>query len=377
MGKQKVTCTVSTVQQVIETMAPARLSPHWDNPGLQVGDPHAPVRRILTCLELTRPVLAEAARRRVDLIVAHHPLIFKPLNRLDLSDPIGELVGGLATRGIALLAAHMNLDTAAWGTNTVLCEACGLEPAESIEPDLGEPQYKFVVFVPEGHENLMIEAIHNAGGGRIGAYDHCTFRTPGIGTFRPGEGAEPYLGETGRLEQAREVRLETIVTADRRGALVRAARKAHPYEEMAYDLYPIDSPPTGHGLGRMAYLDQPATAEELGQHLKQRLGLQVVRLAGPAGKRVRRVAVCSGGAGDMIRTVASSPAEAFITGELKHHQALEAHARGLPVIELGHYETEVLVAAPLAERLATTDALASAGVQVVHARRHLRPFRYL
>lgn len=374
--KQPPQCFVSDVVKAVEAIAPARLAENWDNVGLQVGSPAAPVRRVLTCLELTAATLEEAVAIKADAIVSHHPLIFHPLASLNLAQPTGELVGGLIRANIALVAAHTNLDFAAWGTNSVLAAACGLTPEGSIISREGEPEYQFVVFVPKGSESAIIDAIERGGGGRIGGYTHCTYRTTGTGTFVPGKGTNPTIGEQGKLEEVEEFRLEARVTESARQGVLREVLLAHPYEEPAVFYHPIREEGSKAGVGCLAWLEPPQSAEELATAIKERLGLKQVRLSGPPKKKVKRVALCSGSGGGFIGKVAGR-AEAYITGEINYHHAIEAHARGIAVIELGHFESEALVARPLAEKLADVKKFAEAGVEVVAAQRDLQPFRYL
>lgn len=368
-------CFVSDLLRAVEAIAPARLAESWDNVGLQIGHPSAPLRRVLTCLEVTPPVLDEAVERQANAIVAHHPLIFQPLTALNLAQPAGALVGRLVREGMALVVAHTNLDSAAWGTNSVLAEACGLTPEGALLPREEEPAGKLVLFVPRGHENAAIEAIARGGGGRIGAYTHCTFRTPGTGTFRGEPGTHPAIGEPERLEEVEEYRIEAIVPERARQSVLREVLAVHPYEEPAYDFYPLLPGRGGVGMGCLAPLDPPTAARDLALQIKERLNLASVRLSGPPAKKVRRVAICSGAGGSFVGKAAGR-ADAFITGEINYHHAVEAHARGLAVIELGHFNSEVLITAPLARRLAQAEKLAAAGVEVLAAQKDLQPFLY-
>ena len=352
MTKQPA-CVLADLLKALEAIAPARLAEDWDNPA----------------------TLAEAMHLKADAIVAHHPLIFKPLQSVHLAQPVAALAGGLLRAGIALVAAHTNLDAARWGTNQALAEACGLVPEAPLLPREDEPQFKLAVFVPSGHETAIIEAIARGGGGRIGAYTHCTFRTSGTGTFLGAEHTRPFIGEPGRLESADEYRIEAVVAESARAAVVRALKHAHPYEEVAYDLYPLSPIRREAGLGCLATLPEKTTAEDLARDLKERLGLACLRLSGPPCKKIRHVALCSGSGGSFIGKAATR-ADAFITGEINYHQAIEAHARGIAVLELGHFESEVLVARPLAEKLAQAEKLALAGVDVLSARCDRQPFRY-
>ncbi len=369
-------CFVSDLVRAVELFAPVRLAESWDNVGLIAGRPSSVVRRVMTCLEVTPPTLREAVEQKADAMIAHHPLIFKPLTSVNLDQPVGALLAELLQHKIALIAAHTNLDASGWGTNSVLAEACGYKSEAPLFTREAEPVFKFVVFVPQGHEQAVIEAIARGGGGRIGAYTHCSFRTAGIGTFMGEEGAHPFIGEAGRFEQSDEFRLESVVPENARAAVIREVLAVHPYEEVAFDFYALAPMKQCIGLGCLATLPSPTNAGQLAQELKDRLKLPQVRLSGSPEKKVKRVGFCSGSGGSYIGKAAMR-CDAFITGEINYHQAVEAHARGLAVIELGHFESEALVAAPLAERLAQNPKLSQAGVEVFSARQDLQPFKYL
>lgn len=369
--------TLGDVARLVAALAPPRLAEDWDNVGLQIGDAHAPVRRLMTCLEVTAPTLAEARRRRADAIVAHHPLIFRPMKSVLESRPAEKLVGELIRAGIGLVVAHTNLDSARWGTNEVLAERCGLTPTGPLFAAPPPETFKFTVFTPKGHESAIIEAIARGGGGVIGAYTHCTFRSPGTGTFRGGAGSDPFIGQAGRLEQAEELRIETLVPEERREAVLREVLKAHPYEEPAYEFYRLASPAGGEGIGCLARPEKPVTAAELAKSIKRKLGLPAVRLSGPAERVVRKIAVCTGSGGSFLSRIPGTGAQAYVTGEITYHHGVEAHQRGVAVIELGHFESERIVAGPLAERLAADAALAAAGVAVFAAESDLQPFMHL
>lgn len=375
--KPQAGVTLAELARRIAQWAPPRLAEDWDNVGLQVGDPDARVRRVMTCLEVTAPTVAEARRRRADAIVAHHPLIFRPMKSVLESRPAEKLLRELIKADLGLVVAHTNLDSARWGTNEVLAEACGLK---RLGPLFAAPEaeaFKLAVFAPQGHESAIIEAIARGGGGVIGAYTHCTFRAEGTGTFLGGEGAKPFIGRAGRLEEAKEFRIEAVVPADRRTAVLREVLKAHPYEEAAYEFYRLAAPEGPDGIGCLAALPEPMTAEALARALKKRLGLTCVRLSGPAKRLVRKAAICTGSGGSFLSRVGPTGAQAYITGEVTYHYGIEAHQRGLAVIELGHFESERLVAEPLAARLAAEADFAEAGVAVFAAQDDLQPFSYL
>jgi len=203
--------TVGTIAAYIEELAPLHWAESWDNVGLQVGDPAAAVQRVLVALELTDAVVEEAERLGCDLVVVHHPPLFRPLKALRFDSRPARRLLRLIRSGIALYAAHTNLDQAPGMTNDTLAAAAGLTECEVLKPTGEERYVKLVVFVPKGHEDAVRDALAGAGAGHIGNYSHCTFQVPGIGTFLPLEGTNPFIGQQGRLERVEELRLETIV----------------------------------------------------------------------------------------------------------------------------------------------------------------------
>lgn len=375
--------TLGALNGIVAEMFPPALAESWDNVGLQIGDPAAPARRAMTCLEVTAPTLAEARRAKADAIVAHHPLVFKPLRGVVESRPAERLVAETIRAGIGLVVAHTNMDCAPWGTNQALAEACGLRPVDFLEPRIlplegAEDCLKLAVFVPEGHERKIIDAIHRGGGGRIGLYTHCTFRSLGLGTFLGGEGSDPFLGKAGRFEQAREWRLEAVVPRAARESVLRELLAAHPYEEPAYDFYPLAGAEIRAGLGCVAEPRARMDLAGLIRGVKRGLGLKSVRLSGPHAARLRRsirkVAICSGSGGSLLARAAQAGADAFLTGEMNYHHGVEAAQRGLDVIEAGHFESERIVAAPLAERLAQAARGRGFRLDAFAARSDFQPF---
>lgn len=402
MAKRKSPLTLGELAGCVAAIAPERWAEEWDNVGLQVGDSAAPVARAMTCLEVTPPVIAEAKRRKVDALIAHHPLLFHPAKQILGSDPVGRLLTELVRAGIGLIVAHTNLDCATWGTNEVLAERCGLRPTGSF---IGRPEHeptkraplKLVVFVPEGHEHAIIDAIAAAGGGQIGAYTHCTFRTPGTGTFLGAEGSKPFIGQAGRLEEARELRVEALVPRERRARVLESVLKSHPYEEPAYEFYVLDSTTESSGvslgpssigspgesgqnsagLGCMARAQPTVSFRSFLARVKKGLGLTRLRVSGPTPRRVRNVAVCTGSGGSFLAKAAATPGvDVYLTGEANYHQGVEAHLRTMAMVEVGHFESEVIVAEPLAERLASDERIRGSSTRIFPARKDLQPFRY-
>jgi dinuclear metal center YbgI/SA1388 family protein len=346
-----LTYTCREVIEAIEAVAPPYLAEENDRIGLQIGRPDQEVSRVLVSLEVTREVLEEAQVRGAQLIVSHHPLIWQPLARIREDDPAGALVAELLRRRISVYVAHTNWDRCAEGVSACLARALGLERTEVLEEAEGSFSYKLVTFVPEGYEAPVIEALAQAGAGRIGAYRHCSFRSLGIGTFRPLEGASPFLGKVGQKEEVREYRLEMVVPRPALAAALSALRRAHPYEEPAYDVYPLAAGSTGAGLGVVGELAAAVPLEELAERLKRLLGTERVRVAGPVFRQVRRLAVIGGSGGGLVAKAVQRGAEALVTGDVKHHEVLNALAWGLAVIDAGHGATERVSLPQLAEWL--------------------------
>jgi dinuclear metal center YbgI/SA1388 family protein len=342
---------VTDVVQAVETIAPPALAEEWDNCGLQVGNPEAGAKRILVALTPVPEIFDEADGVGANFLLLHHPLIFGGMDRVDLSTYPGDLIGRAIREGITIYAAHTSYDAAPNGVSVALAEALGLRDASSILVPKGGMR-KLVVFVPEEDVDAVAESLDAAGAGRIGDYTRCTFRTKGAGTFLGGEGADPYLGQKGRLEQVPEVRLETVVPAHLAERATEAVRDAHPYEEPAIDLYPVEGHPEGCGYGRAGHLPAPLTTEELREHVSETLGFPARLVADPEpGRRIESVAVMGGSGGSFIRQAAASGADAYVTGDLDYHDALLAGSLGLTAVDAGHAATELPSLKPLAEQL--------------------------
>lgn len=347
--------TISDFCSAMETIAPIALAQSWDNVGLLAGDATAPLRRVLLAIDLTRAVLEEAVRFRADLLLAYHPPIFKPISSLRTpGDGMDALVFDCIRNGIAIYSTHTALDAADGGTNDVLASLCGAaktEPLEYVDKP-GASECKLVVFVPNDHVERMAGAMFAAGAGGIGDYACCSFRAHGMGTFFGRESTNPAVGKKGRLESVPEIRLETIVPAKRLPDVVAALRATHPYEEPAFDIYPLQPPPV-RGIGRTGTLDRPTTLAALARKLRTATSAANVQLVGESRRRVERVIVVAGAAGSLPFRIPLSPSDAIITGEIRHHDALAIRRIGCSAVALGHWASERPVLTPLAERLST------------------------
>lgn len=328
-----------TIIDAMEKLAPRYLAESWDNVGLLVGSPGQEITKLLIALDVTPELAARAGREGVDMIVAHHPLIFQPLKSIRIDQPLGAVLAGLLKHDIAVLAAHTNLDSAIGGVSDILAASLGLKDTRPLAGH-GEKLLKLVVFVPESHTEDVREAITRAGAGHIGNYSHCTFQTPGTGTFLPLEGTNPFIGQQGKLESVSEYRLETILPEAASRRVVGAMLRAHPYEEVAYDLYPLANKTVVAGLGRIGELSEPLSLSHIIGKVKTGLGLEHVRIAGDGSRLVKKIAVCGGAGGSLISAAAEAGADLFVTGDVKYHEAQEASQLGLTVIDAGHFATE-------------------------------------
>lgn len=348
-----------------------------DRIGLLVGSPAHEVEKLLVTLDVTHEVIAEAVTGGAGLIVSHHPLFRDPLTSLRDDIYPASLVCKLVKAGIALYAAHTNLDAAPGGINDILAERLGLVDVELLLPTHNEKLYKVVVFVPDGHDDKVRQAMCSRGAGWIGNYSDCTFQAAGTGTFRPLEGTNPFIGETGHLEKVRELRIETIVPERKLHEVLQGMIKAHPYEEVAYDVYPLKNRGEEIGLGRVGELPKKMTLAAFAEHVRGCLELDVVRFTGDPGKTVARVALCGGSAMMFLPHAVRAGADVYLTGDVRHHGALDALAQGIALIDAGHYGTERVVVPVLAGYLRDKAKEAGCELEVVVSRVKTDPFRYL
>jgi dinuclear metal center YbgI/SA1388 family protein len=361
---------VADLGQAMEAIAPPGWAARWDNVGLLVGDDAAPLERVLLAIDCTSEVVAEARRRRCEAIVSYHPPIFDGLKRFVAPSPAFEA----ARAGIAVYSPHTALDAAEGGTNDVLADVLGVTaraPLRRLEGGGGGAELKLVTFVPRAEVEALSRALFAAGAGRIGKYSSCSFRSAGTGTFFGEEGASPVVGQAGRLEEAEELRLETVVPEGRVPEVVRALRGAHPYEEPAFDLVRLAPPPSGVGFGRVGTVDA-APVSQLVERLKRGLGADHVLVVGSVDRTVSRVAVCVGSGGELLADAVAAGAELFVTGELRHHDALRAAAAGVVVVCALHSTSERLALGALETRLAAR----LAGLWVARSEADREPFAF-
>lgn len=343
--------TCQTIIDWLEQLAPRRLAEEWDNVGLLVGSPAQKVERVLVTLDVTDEVIDHAIQENVQMIVAHHPLIFRPMNRIRTDWAQGAMIEKLLIHHIAVYAAHTNLDIAEGGVNDVLAERIGLVEIEPLTVTSRQKLVKLVVFVPQEAAEDVRSAIAKAGAGYIGAYSDCAFLAEGTGVFMPQDGTDPYIGQEGRLERVSEVRIETIMPEEITSRVVRAMLRVHPYEEAAYDLYPLNNTGKEYGLGRIGELAEPMALSAVIDHIKTVLDVPVIKFTGAPEQTVRKIAVCGGSGSELIPRAKMRGADLLLTADVKYHDGQKAEENKIAVADAGHYYTEAVIVPVLGDYL--------------------------
>lgn len=367
--------TVGQVMEIMEAWAPAWTAEPWDNVGLACGDPRQTVQRMVVALDLTDQVLEEALAFKAQMLLVHHPPVFKPLKNIRADNPLACRLMQAIKGDLAVFAAHTNLDCAPGGINDILAARLGLQEMEHLLPLTAGHMAKLVTFVPPDFLEAVESAIYAAGAGVMGNYSQCSFKAEGWGSFRPGLGAKPYLGQTGAKEQAREIRLETIIPQALSGRAIKALVNAHPYEEPAIDLLPLANSPQGLSLGRVGRLAEPLPFEEFARKAKEAVEARAVMSAGIRPAQVRKVAVLGGSGASALAPAKDKGADVLVTGEAGYHTWEEASDLGLGLLTLGHFKSENVVVLPWVERLNQELAKLGLKAEVRHAFHASDPWR--
>lgn len=327
---------------LFETLAPKELAEEGDKIGLQIGRLNQKVDKVMVTLDVLEEVVDEAIEKGVKLIIAHHPPLFRSLKAIRTDTVQGRLIEKLIKNDIAVYAAHTNLDVAKGGVNDLLAEALLLEDTKPLVTTQKEKLKKLAVFVPEEDAEKVRKALGDAGAGYIGNYSHCSFSYKGTGRFLPGEGTDPHIGERGKLEEVHEVKIETIYPEKLEKKVLTALLKNHPYEEVAYDLIPLENEGEELGLGRVGKLESAMSLKEFASFLKEKLGVENVRITGNLNDSVRKVAVLGGDGNKYIHSAKFSGADVFVTGDLYYHTAHDAMMIGLNVLDAGHHIEKIM-----------------------------------
>lgn len=363
--------TVRDLSHWLDHFAPPRLAESWDNVGLLWGDPDAEVERVMTCLTVTPRSAQEAIDEKAGLIVSHHPVLFRAAKRVVADQPDQGMLWHLGRAGVAVYSPHTAFDNTVGGINDGLARRLGLIDVGPLRQSPAPGSFKVVVFTPESDHEAVLAAAFGAGAGRIGAYEDCSFATPGIGTFFGAEGAHPTIGQAGRRETVHEQRVEIVCPGERLGAVLAAVRAAHSYEEPAIDVYPLHSEPGGPGVGRLGTLPMATTLEAFARVVATTLGTRGLQFVGEPDRPVARVAIVCGAGDDFLGEALRAGADVLLTGEARFHRALEAEALGVGLVVAGHHATE----RPGVDDLAVRLGEAFPGLIVRASRREHDPFR--
>ena len=365
--------TVADICAYLDRFAPPSLAADWDNVGLLLGDSGAEVHRILTCLTVTPAVVEEAIAEKASLIVTHHPILFRGTKRLSTTTTEGRLLWPLARAGIAVYSPHTSFDNAPGGINDSLAQRVGLIDIVPLRRHDEARKCKVVVFVPDSDLNKVADAMFAAGAGIIGQYEQCSFRLAGTGTFFGTESTNPTIGEKGRREDVSEWRLEVVCPEAILSAVITAMRKAHSYEEPAFDVYPLKALPGSGGEGRVGNLPSPMSLRELATMVRRQVDAGPTQVVGDLDRIVKRVAIACGAAGEFLSDAVKAKADVFLTGEMRFHDYLNAESQGIALVLPGHYATERPAVVELASRLQHGFAT----VKVTASQRDVDPVRWL
>lgn len=337
--------------RVMERLAPLALSEEWDNSGLQVGHKQWPVKTICIALDPTTEVIDHVCKRNINLLITHHPLIFKPLKSIDFGTPLGSIILKSAKNRLSIFSAHTNLDSVKNGINDILSEKIGLNNIYTLGKPVSPDIFKLVVYVSEEHKKDILDALFETSAGTIGSYSNCSFSTMGNGTFKSGVNSQPAIGRKDGISHVDEVRVETVVNKKDLKSVVETLKKSHPYETMAYDVYPLLTLDNKEGIGRVGELNSSVKLRELAKMVKQRLNIQSVKIAGNPELIVQRVAVCSGSGSGLMKDFFSSGAQVYISGDFRYHDARAVEEAGCGLIDIGHFESEHLALEMFANHL--------------------------
>lgn len=322
----------------LESLAPLSSQESYDNAGLIVGDPGMELTGVLVSLDCIETVVDEAIQKNCNVIVAHHPILFKGLKRLNGSDYVQRTILKAIKNDIALYAIHTNLDNYRFGVNAEIGKRIGLENLRVLAPK-NDVLTKLVVYVPTDYKEKVMSALFQAGAGSIGNYSECSFSTSGEGTFLPLEGSNPFSGTKGEREQAQEVKVEVLVSKHTLNGAVRAMKQAHPYEEVAYEVYPILNENGFEGAGMVGTLNEPMPTVDFLKHIKSVFGCGIIRHTALMKDTIQTVAFCGGAGSFLLRNAISQKADIYITGDYKYHEFFDADQR-IIIADIGHYESE-------------------------------------
>ncbi|MFA6185957.1 MAG: Nif3-like dinuclear metal center hexameric protein [Phycisphaerae bacterium] len=340
---------IKDVIKHIECIAPPKLAQSWDNTGLLIGDGNSKIKKILLTIDITAEVVKEAKKFGCNFIISYHPVIWDGLKKV-LADSV---VYDIIQSGISVYSIHTALDAVKGGVNDGLAEMVGIKNPAPIGDwvETGQKNYKLMFFVPVESLQKVADAVFKAGAGSIGNYSHCSFNTAGLGTFVPLEGSNPTIGKKGELENVHEIKFESIVPAEKVADCVKAMKAAHPYEMPAFDVVKLYDVEDKIGLGRIGKLAKPTQLNAILKKIKSATGANIAGIVGPNKRLVKKAAVCAGSCSKLIMNVIAEGCDLYLTGEIKHHQAMAAAEAGMTVICLSHTVSERFILKKIAKEL--------------------------
>ncbi|WP_285768939.1 Nif3-like dinuclear metal center hexameric protein [Peribacillus sp. SI8-4] len=362
--------------ELFEQFSPKTYAMDGDPIGLHVGQLNKTVTKVMVALDVLEEVVEEAIEHGVQLIIAHHPLIYRPLKRIDTMTAGGRIIEKLIKHDIAVYAAHTNLDVAAGGVNDLLADALQIQETQVLVPTHEARLKKLVVYVPKADEEKLREALGKAGAGAIGNYSHCSFSSEGTGRFLPGEGSEPVIGSQGRLEAVKEMRIETLFPENLEKKVLAAMLKAHPYEEVAYDIYQLENQGESLGLGKIGVLAEEMTLEQFAEHVKVTLDVDKVRVVGDLQSPIKKVAVLGGDGNKYFTAAKFKGADVYVTGDMYYHTAHDATMLGLNIVDPGH-NVEKVMKKGVARRLGEMCRERNFDVEFIPSQVNTDPFRFI
>ncbi|HEY8401367.1 MAG TPA: Nif3-like dinuclear metal center hexameric protein [Cytophagaceae bacterium] len=330
---------IKEITSFLESIAPLSLQESYDNSGLLVGDPGTEITKVLITLDITEEVIDEAVQEGANLIIAHHPIIFKGLKKLTGSNYVERTVLKAIKNDIALYAIHTNLDNVSNGVNYKIAEKVGLKNVKILLPKK-QTLKKLITFIPLEATDKVMSALYKAGAGNIGNYSECSFQMEGTGTFKPNEAANPAIGAANQLEHVTEKRTEVIYPDYAESRIIAALKETHPYEEPAFDIIPLDNENPMAGSGVIGELEESREESDFLKELKARLSLDCIRHTAFTGKKVKKVAICGGSGSFLLKNAVRSGADVYISADFKYHEFFDAEKKIL-IADIGHYESEV------------------------------------
>ena len=366
---------VLDIIEIIDTIAPFRLAEEWDNVGLQVGDPAAPVSRIMVSLDPGDEAIEAAVAAQCQLLLTHHPLIFRPLQTIDFADPSGALIGKALRNSLSIVSLHTNYDIAEGGVNDLLAARLGVVSTVPLSVTDIESLVKLAVFVPKGYEEKVSQALFRFSD-ILGNYSECSFRVEGQGTFTPLDGAAPFIGSIGIREYVEETRIEVLLRKVDVEPALAELKSVHPYEEPAVDLYPLLNNGSRKGLGRIGTLKEPLTLELFVSRIKEEFAVEGLRYVGDGSRMLERVALCGGSGSSLLRDAHAQGADVLVTGDVKYHDAHEALALGVALVDLGHFASELPMVEGLVSRLKSELRARDFVAELLVCTGEKDPFRY-